>query len=174
MQDQLTPAEREEQMVQLEEELLARLRNGDAGPVEFDDEPPLDEVQPAEANRLLRAQLRGAFATRRITRTRRAKAIRRPIAAPRPRGAGRPARRSACRSSARSGDSGDDDGPGEPPRVDDGWNGRPPLWQGRGPELVCDTCGWRYWVYGPIKPGSRCPARIDAHTRCDGAMGWSR
>jgi hypothetical protein len=58
----------------------------------------------------------------------------------------------------------------------DGWNGQPPTWDGRLPDLVCDTCSFRYWTFATIKPGAKCPAWLRPNVRCDGRMriaeGW--
>jgi hypothetical protein len=45
-----------------------------------------------------------------------------------------------------------------------------PTWNGRGPELVCGTCSWKYWTIAAIRAGNHCPARPTPRTRCRGTL----
>jgi len=51
-----------------------------------------------------------------------------------------------------------------------GWPDGPPEWEGRPPDLECDVCGYRYWRFAGLVPGSRCPWPSAPAVRCSGHM----
>ena len=163
-----SPIQDKEQLVDRVERIRAQRARIAASNAEADaaiaaeaEAEPRDPAEHDDANRYFHQQLVVAFAWKRIRKAYSMKTVPpRPTGTrlPRPRGAGRPARRAVCRSSARSGDSGDDDGSGEPATC--------PLCDGE--QVIADICAceplgrrccfacltcFGYWIRGRCQLG---------------------